>query len=365
MPSTIYGALGIEQYAADQVYLNTVGYDITYEAVQTWQNEYNMELDQALAAFVERTVEIHHLRYKLPAAGRMQRRGGQASSAAARASGSWDVGFPLEDFGDTISGDDIGLAYMTAAELQRHLDGVMNRNTGTVRFELLKCLFNNTERSFSDETLNTPTVLVEPLANGDTATYPPVAGSESATTRDRYIETGYAASAISDTNDPYATVASNLEPDFGLSQGGSNIAAFIHSDQVAKTRDLTDFVSITDMGVQPGADTATVVGAPQGLPGRIIGRMDGSGVWVVEWRWIPTGWLYAQHLDAPAPVIRRVDPAITGLGRGLQLVARESKNPFQSSFWRNRFGFGVGNRLNGLVIEFGTGGTYSIPTIYQ
>jgi len=35
------------------------------------------------------------------------------------------------------------------------------------------------------------------------------------------------------------------------------------------------------------------------------------------------------------------------------------------SFWRHRMGYGVANRLNGVVMELAAGGTYTIPTVYQ
>jgi hypothetical protein len=363
MPTSIYGAIGIAETAADQVYVQTIGYDLVYEAAQAWLAEYNMELELAMDAFVERTTDRHSERYKLPPTGRLQRRGGQARSAAAKAAGSWDVAYPLEDFGDVVAGDDVALAYMTAQQFQLHLDGVASRNTGTVRYELLKSLFNNTARSFNDETLNTPTLTIQPLANGDSVLYPPVLGSEAAAAENHYIETNYLAAAISDTNNPYATIAAELEEHFGQAQGGSNIVAFINTAQVAKTRDLTDFVSVEEMGIVFGQDTAVAVNIPIGLPGRIIGRV--SGVWVSEWPWVPANYILGVHLDAPRPIVRRIDPAATGLGQGLQLVTQTFDNPFQSAFWRHRFGFGCGNRLNGVVLELGTGGDYSIPSGYS
>jgi hypothetical protein len=362
--STIYGAIGIDEYQADQVYLQTIGYELIYEATQAWTAQYNADLDAALAIFVDRTTDQHSFRYKLPATGRLQRRGGQARSAAAKAAGKWDVAFPLEDFGDVVAGDDIALAYMTAAEYQRHLDGVQNRNTGTVRFELLKALLNNTARTFTDETLNSPTLTIQPLANGDSVVYPPVLGSESEATEDHYIETGYAAASISDTNNPYVTGRDELEEHFGATQGGSNIVSFINNAQTAKTEALSDFSEVPDRFVQVGADTDYAISLPAGLPGeRIVGRT--NGVWVVEWRWIPANYMLFLHLDAPKPLIKRIDPSATGLGQGLQLVASSMDNPIESAFWRHRFGFGVGNRLNGVVLELGTGGTYTIPTGYS
>jgi hypothetical protein len=61
----------------------------------------------------------------------------------------------------------------------------------------------------------------------------------------------------------------------------------------------------------------------------------------------------------------RVDPASTGLGQGLQLVAESDTHPFSASHYSHRFGLGAGNRLNGVVMELGTGGTYSIPSGYS
>ncbi|HMN11836.1 MAG TPA: hypothetical protein PKD55_05870, partial [Bellilinea sp.] len=98
--------------------------------------------------------------------------------------------------------------------------------------------------------------------------------------------------------------------------------------------------------------------------GRVIGRVEGAGVWVVEWRYLPTGYQVGVHLGAPRPLVRRIDPEDTGLGQGLRLVAVDEEFPFTEAFWRNRFGFGAGNRLNGVVMELANGGGYTVPTAY-
>jgi hypothetical protein len=285
-----------------------------------------------------------------------------------KSAGYWDVGFPLEDFADAVGADDVTLAYMTAQELQQHIDTVLNRDANTRRFELLKAILNNTARTFVDNTLPTPTVTVQPLANGDAVTYPPILGSMSNATDDHYLESGYAATAISDTNNPYVTGAAELEEHFGAPTGGSQIVAFLNQAETPETQALTNFVPVTTLGVTPGAQTATVNAIPEELTAgswRILGREEGAGVWLAEWRWIPANYIVFVHLGAPAPLLERVDPADTGLGQGLQLVAKDMEFPFETSFWRDRFGFGVGNRLNGVVMELGTGGTYSIPSGYS
>jgi len=71
-------------------------------------------------------------------------------------------------------------------------------------------------------------------------------------------------------------------------------------------------------------------------------------------------------LDYPAPLMMRVDPAEVGLGKGLQLVAKTAEHPMESSHFEHRFGFAVGNRLNGAILEITTGaaGTYEPPAAY-
>lgn len=357
--ATIFGALGIND--SERIFNATAGQRAIYDLIQTELARHNADIAAATAVFVEEQTEEFKRRYKLPGGGRMQRRGHQSPPGAIKASGGWDVAFPLEDFADQIAGNDVDLAYMTAADLDRHIRSIQQRDVNTRRFEILRAILNNTQRSFVDQT-GRGTLSIEPLANGDSVVYPPVLGSETEATDNHYLESGYAASAISDSNNPFVTGRDELEEHFGASEGNSNIVAFINNAQRAKTEALTDFDPINDRFTRPGQDTDTLFDLPA-VPGRIIGRTD--GVWVAEWRWVPANYIVFIHLDAPKPLIERVDPADTGLGRGLQLVARDLDFPFEASFWRDRFGYGCGNRLNGVVIELGTGGSYTIPTGYS
>ena len=358
--SGIAGILNIQD--ADRAFINTIGQRAVFDASQQLLTQYNAGLQAAINTFVERDTSDYKLRYKLPGGGRLERRGGQAQSGASKAYGSWDVALPLEDFGRQLTGSDVDLAYMTVAELQRHLDTMFIQDTNTVRFEMLKSIFNNTARTFVDP--NYGSLTIQPLANADAVVYPPVEGSESEATDDHYLESGYAASAISDTNNPLVTVRDEIEEHFGGgAQGGSNVAVFINNAQNTKITALTDFSKIGPRFTTPGANSEIADKGVPSVPGKIIGYS--NGVWVVEWRWVPANYMFGLHLEAPKPLMQRVDPADTGLGTGFQLVAKESDTPFEASHYRHRFGFGVGNRLNGVVMELGTGGTYTIPTAYQ
>lgn len=355
----IFGHLNLSD--SDRVFNSTAGQQAIYTAAVDYINRINTDLEAAMSVFVERTTSDYKLRYKLPGGGRLQRRGADGRFGAVKAGGQWDVALPLEDLGAMIAANDVALAYMTVAELERHINTVVAQNVNTVRFEMLKALFNNTERTFIDEIWGT--LLVEPLANGDSVVYPPVLGSESEATETHYIETNYAPASISDTNNPFVTVRNELEEHFGVEQGGSNIVVFIGSDSRAKSELLTDFDEVNDRFVRQGVNENEPVNLPANLPGTVIGRA--SGTWVVEWRWMPATYMFGLHLDAPKPLLRRIDPADTGLGDGLQLVAKDQEFPFEDTTWRHRFGFGVGNRLNGVVLELGTGGTYTIPSGYS
>lgn len=358
--SSIFGILGLAD--TDRSFVNVIGQQVVFDAANKLLADYNAGLAAAMSAFVERSTSDYKLRYKLPGGGRLQRRGGQAASGAVRAYGSWDVAMPLEDWGAVLGGDDVALAYMTLQDLQRHLDTILIQDRNTVRFELLRALFNNTARTFVDPLYGSLTI--QPIANGDSVVYPPVEGSETEATDNHFLESGYAASAIDATNNPIVTLRDEIEEHFGGgTMGGSNLAVFINNAQTAKVTAITGFTQVDQRHVTEGADSAVAdQNVPSGLPGKMLGYANGA--WVSEWRWIPSGYMLAIHLDAAKPILERVDPEETGLGTGLQLIGETESSPLVASHYRHRFGFGVGNRLNAAVMEFGTGGSYTIPTIY-
>ena len=316
----------------------------------------------SIGAFVSTVTESHTERYKLPGSGFLQERDENGTYRSVRATGSWDVAYPLKDFGASVQATDVSLGYMTGEELSNHISTVAIQNANTVRYQILRRLFLNTTESYTDDVNGTLTI--QALANGDAVVYPPVLGSATSAIENHYLESNYIASAISNTNDPYVTIGNELEEHFGTPSGGSNIAVFINNAQTALTRDLASFVAVADMGIQYGDDTSLSAVPPQ-LSSmssvRVLGRHDEAGVWICEWRYIPAGYMFGVHLDISAPLKMRVDPSYTGLGQGLQMVEDDFKFPNTKMTWRNRFGFGVGNRLNGVAMELAAGGSYTAP----
>lgn len=355
----IFGHLGIDD--TERAFNATIGQRVLYEAAVAYINRVNVELEQVASVFVARSTSDFKLRYKLAGGGYLQQRANDGRYGAVKATGSWDVAFPLWDFGAMIAGNDVAMAYMTVAELENHISTVVVQNRNTIRHQILRRLFKNTTDTFTDDVHGSLTV--QPLANGDTVTYPPVIGAATEATDDHYLESNYTEATIDDTNDPYETLVPEITEHFGEAVGGQNIVTFINDSARPETQALTDFFEVSDNFIRTGANTDVPINLPR-VPGRIIGRHK-AGTWISVWNFIPTNYALSLHLEADPPLIRRIDPADTGLGDGLQLVSEDKEFPFMESVWRHRFGLGAGNRLNGVVMEFGTGGTYTIPTAYQ
>lgn len=353
----IYGLLGLQD--GDATYIKTMGESLVYEAATKYLQMASAEANQVYSVFIEAETEDYKRRYKLPGGGRMQKAGKYASNAAVRAIGGWDVAFPITSYEEPVAESYIDMALATVADVNQRIETIRIRHINALRFGILKRILNSGSESFVDERNGTLTVV--PLANGDSALYPPVQGSEAEATENHYLESGYAASSISDSNQPFTTLRNELEEHFGVMTGYGNIAVFMNQAQVAKTQDLTDFDPVTDRHILPGANADVPTGLPT-LPGRIFGRCD--GVWTVQWDWIPANYLVAIDLDQPAPLLKRRYPAVSGLSPDVYLAGTDVSHPLYSTHYRAHYGFGAGNRLNGVVMELGTGGSYSIPSDY-
>lgn len=358
----IYGALGLQNN--DRSLVSSIGEMVVYDAAAAFIAQHNADMEAAYSAFVAGTTEGYSEIFKLAGGGKLQRLGNKSRAAATKAGGKWDVAFPLENFGAAFEYDRVSYAMLTVQQLANELATVRTQDVGTIRHEMLMRLFNDDVRSFEDELADNPgTRSVQPLANNDAVLYPPVIGADSDTfaQHQHYITSGYTAANISDVNNPLPVIRAHLEEHFGTPSGFGNVCVYIHTNQVAKIKGLADFVDVNDIGITPGADTATVNSAPPG-PGRLIGRCDGC--WVYEWRWIPSGYILGLDYDQESPLKIRVMPAMYGLGQGLQLVAEDSKHPIKTSHYEHWMGVGVANRLNGVAMELTADATYDPPTAY-
>jgi hypothetical protein len=354
----ITGALGLQD--SDRDFVNNVGQGVVYTATQDYLNRWNDLLRSMTSVFVAGYTSDHKTKYVLPNGGRLQRRGRMSRPATTKTTGEWNIALPLEDFGDVIAADDVSLAYLTVQRWDKEIKGITIRGAGTMRQEILRRIFQPTAQSFEDELHGTLTV--DPIANGDAVTYPPVIGSETNATHNHFVATNYAASAISDANNPLDIAVPHLTEHFGTQRGGSNIVTYINSAQATKFKGLADFEAVPDRFVRMGDQVNIPVNLPS-VPGNIIGRSNGS--WISVWDdGIPAGYTHSHNLDEEPPIQIREDPGEVGLGRGLRMVAKDEDFPFESYIWRWRFGTGPANRLNGVTIQIVASSTYTAPAGY-
>lgn len=359
--SGLPGLLNISD--TERAFVNTIGQQLVFEAVNQLLADYSEEVAKQTSVFVERKTEKFKMRYLLPGGGKLQRMGQQAAAGAMKRYGSYDVGFPLRQWGAEMAGNRVDMAYLTIAELDAHLDTIMIQDLNTLRWRILTSIFEDTNLTFTDPVHGS--ITVTRLANTDGTLYPPVVGSETEADDDHYINSGYTVAAIADANNPVTTLVAEIAEHFGgIGSAGRNFVYFHANDQLAYLQAITGYVAITDQFVQAGDATAETSGWPQ-VPGRVHGRL--SGAWLSEWDgWIPDTFGICVLMEVPAPLLMRHDPSDVGLGNGaLQLVATDTNHPMQRSSFERRFGLGCGNRLSAAVIDIDEGGSYVPPTEYD
>ena len=77
-----YGVLTMAD-VNDYTLINTVGQGVVYQDLMEYMAQRQADLQAALGVFVETETELYTENYKLPGGGFLERRGGQAESAAA------------------------------------------------------------------------------------------------------------------------------------------------------------------------------------------------------------------------------------------------------------------------------------------
>lgn len=360
---TIFGALGLGETAATTV--TSIGQQVVYDGIQAVFDAYNEDVQALAGFFIQRSTSDYQIKYKLPGGGRLQRRGRQSVPGEVKGGSDWTVQFPLEDFGASMGLDDITLSYATLGDVDVLVRTIQIQDLTTLRAEILRAIFNKAARPFKDELKGDLTI--QPLANGDATLYPPVAGSEDVATSNHYLGVASAATTFNDANNPIPTIVSALEAHFGAPSGGSNIVILINPAQSRSVKGLADFVPVAQHFVSYGENVSLALEQlfPEGLPpGRVIGVSDGAIV--VEWLNCPAGYMAGFHLDAPKPLIRRLDPESTGIPAGLHLFGQNSDAPLLRASYRNRYGLGCGNRLNGVIVDLtaATPNQYTTPAIF-
>src|SRR5688572_18119297 len=120
--SWLYGALKIADSGRDTV--NSVGQVAVWGASMDYLEQYNEDIRLATSLLVAEETEEYSFKYMLPGGSMAQQRGGQSRTHHVKGVGEWKVELPLFDFGDSIGGDEVALAYMTIPAYQAHVDTI-------------------------------------------------------------------------------------------------------------------------------------------------------------------------------------------------------------------------------------------------
>lgn len=358
MSTTVWGLLNL---ADAQTPVSAVGQRTTFEAIGEFVSRHNARVEQTIRLLVARTTTDIETFFETPGGGMMQESNQLTRPGAIKAYGRYNVGFPLRDARDQIAGDDITFAYMTLEQVDRSVQTIFTRHGNWVRFNILKALFNNANDAAWWEEAYNRTIVIRRLANQDGTIYPPIINSETPAQDNHYLVSNYLSSAISNTNNPFPVLRQEVLEHFGE---GTNIVVFINTAQVAIVKTLADFTPVNDPAItQPITETVISSTIPGGIPGTVIGRI--ASVWVSEWNSIEPDYMLAIDIAQPGPLTKRVDIPTDIRGRGvLALIAKQVEFPLEESFWRDRHGYGVSNRLSAAVMQFKASGSYDIPTKY-
>lgn len=309
--------------------------------------------NDATALFVERETTDRSLMIREAGLDEGQEIGIDGRPLETHVGGKYEVGFPLKRVMWAVGWNDETAAYMTVADLERELKGKLGGNAARHLKEILRAVIgDNANYTYTDDKGN---VTVRRLANSDGTLY----GATSAEDN-HYYGTNYANTALSATNNPFATLATEIREHYSTTD---RIVAFTNPALVPEIQtDLTTFVDRGVDGIVPANSTA-VANEPGALqvPGDFIGIDSASGTYVYSWNLMPADYIYAQAIDQPAPLYRRVpEPEIL---RGFKTVAEENHFPFYKRSWRELFGYGVANRLVGAAVHVTASTSWTDPSI--
>jgi hypothetical protein len=339
-----YGFVNLEHLALDRV--TTVGTPVIMQAIQDTVAEYNRNINALMAAWVERTTAFQE-RYLIPGSGTLQPVDEAGHPLPITEAGHVDVGYPIQHGATAWGGNRISWPLMTIEEANRHTITSMMRDTDWLRRHLLAAIFDNVAWVYDDK-LN-GNLTVQPLANNDAVTYVRVGGASA-------VDNHYLAqaAAIADATNPFPTIYDELSEHIGF-QGP--VVVYVATSLVASIRALTNFVPVADSDIAPGMGVDTLRGSiDRGLGDRVIGKVDEC--WIIEWRYLPAGYMIAVDQGQGAFVAMREYPAAALQGFQPKQLSADPNLP-TIEMYRDA-GFGVRNRV-GAVVYFVGGGAYAIP----
>lgn len=357
MPNTVaYGFYSLRDVMAERV--NNVGIEVVRTAISQTLGEHSRQIDALMSMFVQRTTGSK-ARFKLPSSGTLQPLDEWGNPKPVQTSGYYELGFPIQGAGTAFGDNRVSRALMTVEQANDAVLDAQDKDTDWLRRHLLTALFDNVSWSYVDPDPNIGTVTVKPLANADTDVYSMSSGTPA--TDDHYKAT---ASAIADVTNPFPAIYDELNEH---PNNVGDTVAFIPTNlrtAVATLAECNTNKPNPNVNYGNAENTLTTDGSRFLSVGHdVIGYLEGSKMWTVEWKNLPSNYIIAMTTGNANKLMKmREYPAAE-----LQGFFAETHSP-DGNLNIQRFlryaGFGVFDRTGAVVQQIGNG-TYQIPTGYD
>jgi hypothetical protein len=274
-----------------------------------------------------------------------------------RGEARYSVGFPLQDSGQAIARTWREAQKMRVEQLNRLMAAIIDGDRSWVFDHILAALFNNADRTYTDEERGDLTV--KPLANGDAQVYQVKSGEFAGATDNHLL---FHNAVIADATNPFPTIYQELaeHPENGAI-GEGRVITFIPSDLKNAVQGLGTFYRPYNPDLTPGS-AETILSGQLGVevPGTPLG-MEESGTWVVEWPRLPAGYAVSIATAGEPPIGERVDE-LESLRGFIEMDSNENF-PWYQRNWMRRNGFGAWNRVGAVITKINAG-SYTVPTNY-
>ena len=347
----LYGFVGLESHFNEK--LENVNVQVVDDAIRATVEEHNRQVE-AMTGDMFQFTEQYKVRFQQPGSGTLQPLDEWGIPLPTRPAGYYDVAFPIQGGGDAYGNNRVTRALQTVGDVNRHIADILTRDADWVKRHMLAALFDNTTWSFDDPAHGILTI--QPLANGDSVTYPKRSGTVAADTH-HLAQSATVADATNPFDDIYADLMEHPV------NAGGQVVCYIPTNLKSAVEGLATFTEVGDPDVTPGTNIATLNGRiDRGWGDELIGKT--NKCWIVESGILPDNYIVANVRGGlAAPLWAREYPAA-----GLKGLFREQHSP-DGNLLAQRFirytGFGVYNRVGAMVYFVGAGDTtYDIPSGY-
>src|SRR5436190_138877 len=331
-----YGFVGLESDLYAQR-INTIGIDRVFGMIADSVAEYNRVVDAMMAGWVSRTTMVQEY-IELAGAGTLQPLTPDGNPLPVIPSGNYSVGYPLHGAGTGFGTNRITRPFLTGEEADRFTNDAFIKDADWRMRHLLASILDSSSWTYTDRygdgqggSKGIGNVTVQPLANGDSVTYMTRGGAQA--TDNHYL---FQAAGIADATNPFAAARAEFVE--------------VNDPDVA-------YLNRNNLPAAPYAPT-TILG-----PGdEILGKLQSSNMWIVEWGRLPTN-IFVTVATGAGPFVRMREIADASL-QGLFTEGFDVDGNHMGQRFLRWAGFGVANRVAATATLVGAG-AYTTPTLYD